>query len=182
MTEELVLHARSKLALEQFAGTPSHSLLLVGAKGAGKSTVARQLISQIIGKLDNNPYFLAVLPENNAISIETVRQLQNFVRLKTTGTAQWRRAILVENAQYMTIEAQNAFLKLLEEPPADTLIVLTVVNKTSLLPTITSRAPTIDVKGVSAQAATAHFKDFDSTAVNRAYHIRSNRLNDQVAR
>jgi hypothetical protein len=170
-TQQLVLHPRTEAALEQFKTIPSHSLLLVGPKGAGKTSIAKQLIVDIVGPLKNNPYFLMVSPDNNTISIEVVRQLQSFVRLKTSGKAIWRRAILVEDAQCMTIEAQNAFLKLLEEPPADTLIILTVINQTNLLATIISRAPEISIKAVAVEAASQHFEKYDPALVARAYHI-----------
>jgi len=171
MNEQLVIHPRTKLAIDQYILAPSHSLMLVGSKGAGKLTTARFLIKKIIGSLDNNPYYLELSPDKNIISIESIRQLQSFVRLKTTGLAQWRRAILIQDAHFLTIEAQNAFLKLLEEPPNDTIIILTVVNQTNLLPTILSRAPVIDIKAASKAQAIEHFSKYNEATVIRAFLI-----------
>src|SRR5690606_4976469 len=102
-----------------------------------------------------------------SIPIDAIRELQKFLRLKTTGQGDFRRTVIIEDAHKMTTEAQNAFLKLLEEPPSDTLIILTAVTPRALLPTILSRAqhvainvpaedqlrPLIEKSGKDAEAA-----------------------------
>lgn len=177
MTQELVLHPSTRQAVEAFVQSPGHSLLLVGAKGGGKATLALFVAAQALDlpaeKLAAHPYFLHIAPQKNSISIDDIRQLQDFVRLKTTGTQPLRRAIVVENAHTLTIEAQNAFLKLLEEPPADTLIILTAQGNDSLLPTITSRAPKIAVKTPAQHDLIQFFNKlgFDQVEVTKAYFI-----------
>lgn len=176
MIEDLALHPRTRLMSQQYIGQPSHSLLIVGPAGAGKKTLAFTLAAAVLGqspeKLAVNPYFLHIAPDGSSIAIETIRQTQSFVRLKTTGTKTWRRAIIIENTQYMTVEAQNAFLKLLEEPPADTLIILTTTSATDLLPTITSRAPKLDVKPVAQADLLKYFADTaGADEVTKAYHM-----------
>lgn len=176
MINDLVLHPRTRSVSEQFIAKPSHSLLIVGPAGAGKKTLAINLAAAVLGqtpaKLTTNPYFLHIAPDGSSITIETIRQTQAFVRLKTTGTQTWRRAIIIEDAHLLTIEAQNAFLKLLEEPPADTLIILTATSQTDLLPTITSRAPKLDVKPVAQADLTAHFEgQAEPTEIAKAYHM-----------
>ena len=144
--------------------------LVTGFLGAGKTTVAAALVSKIVGK---TPYVLHIVPDGNTISIETVRQLREFVRLKTTGTSTWRRAIIIEDAHKLTREAQNAFLKLLEEPPADTLIVLTATSQTSLLPTITSRAQKITIKPLVLDDVASFFEQqgYDSTQITKSFYM-----------
>lgn len=177
MISDLVLHPRTKQDVAAFIEAPTHSLLLVGGSGAGKPTLAKQIIAQTLQtsaeKLEVNPYYLYISPEKSSISIELVRQLQDFVRLKTTGTNKLRRAILIEDAHTMTVEAQNAFLKLLEEPPSDTIIVMTVVGANSLLPTITSRAPKIVIKLPLQKDLSQYFEGQGKTAVDimRAFHL-----------
>ncbi len=177
MIGDLVLHDSTRAAVEQFSAAPVHGLLILGSAGSGKKTVALAVIEEKIGPLSNNPYFLHITAEGTSISIETIRRLQEFVKLRTTGQATWRRAILVEDAHLLTIEAQNAFLKLLEEPPADTLIILTATLVTDLLPTITSRAQKITLKPLSQERLQQHFNSAtDQQLVTRAYHMSNGRI------
>lgn len=150
MIEQLVLHPSTRRDIKQFLEAPSHCLLLVGPEGSGKPSLARAVLAQILSvssqTLVNHPYFLHLQPIKGSLIIDQVRQAQDFVKLKTTGSGNLRRAILVEDAHKLTPEAQNAFLKLLEEPPADTIIILTASATQSLLPTIRSRTQKITVR------------------------------------
>lgn len=145
----LILHDATRSQLENFAAKPTHALLLTGPVGIGKKTIAERLIATLLGvgadNLASHPYCRVVSPEGASISIEAVRQLQKFLQLKTVGDAPIRRAVVIEYAHTLTTEAQNAFLKILEEPPADTVIVLTANSPRALLPTILSRLQTITV-------------------------------------
>lgn len=177
MIQELVLHPSTRTAVEGFLQSPGHSLLLIGPESSGKATLASMIAAEALGlpaeKLASYPYFMHLAPQKSSISIEDIRSLQDFVRLKTTGTSLLRRAIIVENAHTLTTEAQNAFLKLLEEPPADTIIILTAQGNDSLLPTITSRAPKIAVKTPAQQELITFFKNlgFEQTEITKAYFI-----------
>lgn len=146
---DLILHDSTRAQLERFIASPSHAVLLVGPTGTGKRTIARALVAELLGttheRLASYPYFLSVTPEGASISIETIRGLQKFLQLKTVGERPLRRAAIIEYAHMLTTEAQNAFLKLLEEPPADTILVLTASTPRALLPTILSRTQTIAV-------------------------------------
>jgi DNA polymerase-3 subunit delta' len=146
----VVLHPKTQDAITAYVKSPAHAVMLVGPDGAGKGTVAKMLASQVLETPEDSlvarQAFKHIEPdEKNTISIETIRQLQQYVKLKTTGTAFVRRLILIEHADRMTTEAQNAFLKLLEEPPADTIILITAAHVTALLPTIRSRVQQLTV-------------------------------------
>src|SRR5688572_2569819 len=146
MMDSLVLHAATREQLERFAARPTHAVLLAGPAGIGKTAIAEGLAALVLGvELASHPYYLSIKPDGASISIEAVRDLQKFLQLKTVGDKSFRRTVIVEYAHSMTTEAQNAFLKLLEEPPADTLIILTANSSRGLLPTILSRAQTIAV-------------------------------------
>ena len=79
--------------------------------------------------------------------------------------------MLIEHAERMTIEAQNAYLKLLEEPPADTCMILTVDTPQALLPTIRSRAPAIAVTAPDETALRVHFSSLGKkeAAISQAF-------------
>jgi replication-associated recombination protein RarA len=149
MIDRLALHDATRSQLEHFIATPVHAVLLAGPDGIGKTAIAEAVITALLqledGKLGSHPHYMAITPVNGTISIEAVRGLQKFLQLKTIGTNTLRRAVLVEHAGGLTTEAQNAYLKLLEEPPADTIMVLTADSSRALLPTILSRVQAITV-------------------------------------
>lgn len=75
--------------------------------------------------------------ESREISIDTVREIQRQISLKSTGVK--KRFVILDSAQKMTTEAANSFLKTLEEPPPDTVIILISNSRKNMLPTIVSR-------------------------------------------
>jgi len=91
----------------------------------------------------NNPDLFLIDPDNN-ISIEAIRDIKRFLNKKAWND-QGIKLVIVFSAQAMSIEAQNAFLKTLEEPPANSEIILITNHKASLLPTIVSRSKLINL-------------------------------------
>lgn len=79
-----------------------------------------------------------------SIGIETVKLLQKKLFLKPIRSK--NKLIVIEDAQLLTPEAQNALLKVLEEPPANTIIILGTETKDALLPTILSRCQIIELE------------------------------------
>ncbi len=78
-----------------------------------------------------------------SIGIEDIKEIQKTLFLKPIKSE--KKACIIQEAQLLTIEAQNSMLKILEEPPANTLIILTTDSKELLLPTILSRCQLIDI-------------------------------------
>lgn len=172
--DDLVLHEATRQQLEHFIARPSHALLLAGPAGMGKTAIAEALAAELLGVSPaSHPYHLSIRPDGLSISIQAIRDLQKFLLLKTVGERPLRRTVIIESAHAMTTEAQNAFLKLLEEPPADTLVILTANSPRALLPTILSRAQTISVNAPTAEQLqpmlTASGKD--ASARNQAYFL-----------
>src|SRR3990167_9313255 len=78
------------------------------------------------------------------IGIEDVRNIQKNLLLKpATGKS---KAIIFNNADSLTLQAQNSLLKILEEPPDHTVIILHVSSKQQTLPTILSRCKIFELK------------------------------------
>lgn len=153
--DNLILHDVTRTHVHGFLTQPVHAVLITGADGIGKTAVAQAIIQTLLGlesgALHAYPHFSIIAPVNNTISIDAIRGLQKFLQLKTIGTQPLRRAALIEHAQNLTTEAQNAYLKLLEEPPADTLMILTADTPRAVLPTIRSRVQIITVHPPSQQ-------------------------------
>ncbi len=91
-----------------------------------------------------DPFDRQILEFEKALGIEDVRKIQEKIFLKPFKGE--RKALFVVMQQSATPDAQNAMLKLLEEPPANTLIYLVTTNHLSFLPTVLSRAKIIEVE------------------------------------
>jgi DNA polymerase-3 subunit delta' len=99
---------------------------------------------------DAHPDVRLVEPESGkrGVTIEQVRQLEHAAGLRPyEGT---RKAIIVTSVESMTEPAANALLKTLEEPPADTLLILTASDVSQVLPTIVSRCREVPLRPVPA--------------------------------
>lgn len=179
MASTLLLHSVTDQQLAAVIQQPPHALLLVGPRGTGKRTVARWYAAQVlhVSSLNSQPYVLELDGRDEAVSIEQIRALRQFLHRKTTGTAGVRRACLLYDVGTMTSEAANALLKTLEEPPEDTIIVLTADTLAHVPRTIRSRTQAITIRPVGKQLAERYFEDKSYTIsdIARAYHISGGR-------
>lgn len=125
------------------------SLLLTGDSGVGLSTVGRYIAEL------RNVKPIVILPEKDEkidldkgiISIDIMRRLYDNTRSKT----QKETIYLIDYAERMTAQAQNAFLKLLEEPNENVYFILVSSAKSKLLPTILSRVEKIALRSITAK-------------------------------
>jgi DNA polymerase III delta prime subunit len=136
---ELLFHKSTKEQLEHIAKKGAGIYLFWGEPGTGKTSAAHHIARGLLQ--DNIANIKIVKPEGKSITIEQIHQLRSFLHLKPSKTNV--QFIIVTEAQKMTIPAQNAFLKALEEAPASTFIILIATTKEQLLPTITSRCMSI---------------------------------------
>jgi hypothetical protein len=176
MIDDLLLHPRTIAQITQYVTNPSHATLLVAPHGMGKTCLAKAMLTkalQLSAPLTDHPYYLGIRPDGSSISIDAVRELQRFLQLKTVGHAQQlRRAVIIAHAEALTTEAQNALLKVLEEPPADTLIILTANSQRALLPTIRSRVQMLTVHTPIESDVKAYFgSKTDATRLTQAYFL-----------
>jgi hypothetical protein len=88
------------------------------------------------GEVINSPDVLEIHPDTS-IGIEEIRSIHTFLSKKPIQNKE--NTVVVHDAHLMTIPAQNAFLKTLEEPPANSRIYLVTPKPDLLLPTILSR-------------------------------------------
>lgn len=120
----------------------SHAYMFEGAEGIGKNTMAKELAKILLQmeNLDNSPDYIQINPDGNSIKIAQVRKIQSDILVKPYKSY---KIYVFDEAQKMTVEAQNALLKTLEEPPKYAIIILITNNKESLLDTIKSRCEII---------------------------------------
>lgn len=136
-------------------GRMPHALLFTGPQGIGKRTIAQITAKAILcsgvsaqkpcgccescklSARDAHPDLLIINPEGNSIKIDQIRLLnQEASKAPHMNEA---RACIIKDAGRMTLQAQNSLLKLLEEPPAGFVFILTTESARSLLSTILSR-------------------------------------------
>ncbi len=132
--QEPILSPYSKKQLQHYLKRPGHALLLGGQDGIGKYYVARWVGEQL-----GQPTITVETIDNKAISIAQIREL--YTRTRTGDPL----LVIVRDAHTMSREAQNAFLKLLEEPPKHVKFILTTQNSQSMLPTIVSRTTYVNL-------------------------------------
>jgi DNA polymerase III delta prime subunit len=83
-------------------------------------------------------------PQKSTISIEEIKKLKKQIYLKPINLPY--KVVLVEQAETLTNEAQNALLKVFEEPPQHAIIILITSSAKNILPTLVSRAVIIKVQ------------------------------------
>ncbi|MBI4067296.1 hypothetical protein HY407_02840, partial [Candidatus Gottesmanbacteria bacterium] len=113
------------------------TILLIGDDEKSR----KDYLDSLIKKYDISTYNILNISPHPSIGIEDVRTIKEFLIYKPFG-ANSRMVILTE-AEKATHEAQNALLKILEEPPDYTYIILSAKHEDLLLPTIRSRAQII---------------------------------------
>lgn len=127
-----------------------HSFLIVGGtkkKRSRASEEKRLALGNSGAGIPTSKFDATVLePEEDkqTISIDQVRNLQHQLSLRPYAS-EFKTGIILE-AQRMTIEAQNALLKTLEEPPAHSVLILTAPSVKNLLPTIVSRCQVVRLR------------------------------------
>jgi DNA polymerase-3 subunit delta' len=90
---------------------------------------------------------LHIQPVKNSISIDAVRDLQRDIAVKPFHRG--RKVYLIDDCHLMTVQAQNALLKTLEEPVGHAVILMTADSGSQLLPTVLSRCQQVILKPVS---------------------------------
>jgi len=112
-----------------------HSILIVGGDSAERLKKAQNLSRQSSG-----PDFITVDCQTS-IGIDQIRLLKRQISRKPFGSS--IKTVFIARAELLTLTAQNALLKILEEPPAHTNLILSSPGESAMLPTIVSRCQII---------------------------------------
>ena len=148
-----------------FHGTIPHALLFTGIEGVGKKTAAvalamacncrRPVAVEPCGECaacrkiaaGAHPDILRVSPAGAMIKIDQIRELCQVLTMKPYEARV--RVVIIADAHTLNPAAGNALLKMLEEPPARTVLILTAPQTGDLLPTIVSRCQHIRFKPIA---------------------------------
>ena len=143
-------------------GQISHAYILTGEAGMGRKTLAKAFAMTLLCEenekdpcekchscrqflSDNHPDVIYVHHEKESIGVDDIReQINNTVQIKPYSSAY--KIYIVDEAEKMTVQAQNALLKTLEEPPSYVVIFLLTTRADAFLPTILSRCITLKLK------------------------------------
>ena len=104
-----------------------------------------ELLKENIVQKSTNPFYKIILKNATRIRINSIRELRKLLYLKSNDIG--RKIVLIFDAHLLTAgqaESANALLKILEEPPPNTTLILVTDKKNQLLPTILSRCQHID--------------------------------------
>ncbi len=154
MDNNIVGHKKQKELLQKIIekGNIPHALLFSGPDKVGKKKIAMSFAQMIFNDksdLNGNPDFFLLASLGKEIKIEEIRQLQEKLSFKPY-CHQFKIGI-IDNAHLMKKEAQNAFLKTLEEPKGDSILILITPYPFMLLDTIRSRLEEIKFSLVSRE-------------------------------
>ena len=144
---------RRRLATEIREGRFPHAYILAGKDGSGKMTLAMQIAAALAcknpdvlpcGECDSckkilggfSPDVLVIRKEDDKkeFSVNLIREIKSGLYIAPNELE--KRVYIIEHAELMNASAQNAFLKMLEEPPHYAVFLLLCSNTASLLDTI----------------------------------------------
>lgn len=172
----LIYNPHTRELIDAVAKHPAHATLLVGEEGVGLFAVAQHLAgtnlagivspTNVDGETDDS--------QKGAIRITQIRNLITDTRGKSTKP----QVFIIDNADHMNIPAQNAFLKLLEEPGRNIRFILTAHDPQRLLPTIISRVQSIPIRRLSDKQSRDMIEQLgvrDSQKINQLLFLASGR-------
>ena len=159
--EQIIEHLQNAISM----GKVSHAYIINGPQLSGKMMIAEAFARALQCEKEgtdgcgeckschqaddhNHPDIIYVSHEKpNNISVDDIRtQLNNDIVIKPYSSKY--KIYIVDEAEKMNQQAQNALLKTIEEPPAYAVILLLTINAESFLPTILSRCVTLNIKAV----------------------------------
>lgn len=147
-----------------------HAVIIEGLKGTGKKTLAYQLARSVIcdgnvsgpcgvcthcvkSAAHSHPDISVISGggKTGAIPVDVIREIRKNAYIRPSEAK--RKVYILTDVDSTLIQAQNAFLKLFEEPPANTIMIITCETSMNLLETIRSRAVIFRLSPVSHDEA-----------------------------
>ncbi len=154
------------------SGRFPHAFIIEGETGSGRHTLSRLLAAAAVCEQENAPCgdcrvcdlclrdghsdVLTYAPEGATFKIDTVREIRDNAYIMPIEAK--RKVNILLDCDKMNEPAQNAFLKVLEEPPEFMVFILICQNAQSLLTTVRSRCVTLTVQNPELQTAVDYIK------------------------
>lgn len=169
-----------------------HAVLICGEEGVGKKTFARIMAKSILCEKDTAPCGvcdncqkinsgnhpdveeITEYKKEASFKVDYVREIKSRAYLSPNEAK--KRVFLIANAESMTAQAQNALLKILEEPPDTAVFILTTQNREKLLQTVLSRVVTIPLSPIDVADAVGHIKKIHPDADERDIRLFSGNI------
>lgn len=149
------------------SGKLPHAVIIEGERGLGKHTLANHIASIAVctgssvpcgqcrgchlSYVGTHPDIIVCKPDGKTIKVDQIREIRQNAYLSSTLCE--RKVYIIENAESMNAQAQNALLKVLEEPPTGVVFLLLVVAADSMLSTVRSRCITLSLVPPSFEEA-----------------------------
>ena len=168
----IVGHQKQLIQLERDLrqGNLAHAYLFSGPSQGGKFTIAK-IVAKILQcpnnacrvckdcemiRKETHPDTIIIRDKGESIKIDDIRELIRTTNLTHQGKY---RVVIIENIERMPVEAQNSFLKTLEEPPGNTIFIMTTNQIDSVLLTIQSRVRHYNFSTIEDSAITEYLNE-----------------------
>jgi DNA polymerase III, delta subunit len=148
-----MINPKTKLLINGFVNRPNSSLLLIGDKGSGVNAIIEEICNNLLSGIDKYNILTLEPEDGKAVTIEQVRDFKKNLTSKVGSKNGIARIAVVYQANTASHEAQNALLKLIEEPVSKTVLILQSDSVHNLLETIHSRCQIVPVLPITLQQA-----------------------------
>ncbi len=163
------------------SGRLAHAYIIEGGEGCGKRTLANLICAAVSCEETDHPCMecincskitrlqspdvITVTPEKDRVQIgvDVIRRLQEDAAIAPNDLP--RKFYIIPNATAMNDHAQNAMLKILEEPPPYVMFLLLCEKAENLLPTIRSRAPIYRIESLPDDVIVESLKSEEDTKI-----------------
>ena len=171
----------SRISRDVIEGTVSHAYIIEGPEGIGRHTLAKNMIAALSCTSDNtrpcgkckncekifsdkspDVKVVGFIDDKVTIGVDQIREICDDMVMSPGELG--IKCYIIENADKLTVQAQNSFLLSLEEPPEYVRFILICESAHSLLETVRSRAPALRMSKISSDEVEAYVLKNDSRA------------------